>query len=83
MRFCATKPGKPARGLAFNECSQRFADDGGLFLVAGILLRRGKKLVIYRNGSFHRFKLLGMEYNIVRCAFHGLCVALASLCNCG
>ena len=69
LRFCATKPGKPARGLALNIRFQRFANDGRLLLDAGILLRLREKLVVYRNGSFHRFKLLGVEYNIVRCCF--------------
>jgi hypothetical protein len=83
LRFCATKPGKAARGLALNISLQRFTDDGRLLLNAGIFLRLREKFVIYRNGGFHRYAPSASNIASFDATFHVLRIALESHCNCG
>jgi hypothetical protein len=83
LRFCSPKPCQSACRLPFNEGLERLLDNRGLFINAGILLRSGEKLVIYRNGGFHRFQApSASKITSFEAAFHGLRVALESLCNC-
>ena len=79
----ATQSGQPASSLNLNVRLQRLADDGRLLLDAGIFLRSGEKLVIYRNGGFHRPSSLAPNITSFAAQFHVLPIELVSLCNCG